>query len=74
MLPKDIYKWFQCLFPMWEGKVTSYTPKSQDTIKMCSLDGSRVFYFTYKGGVTFTLKSMTLKEAREYEKNSSNHG
>ena len=70
MNPKDIFGWFRCLFPMWEGKVINYKPLSMDTIRMQSIDGSRVFYFTYKGGVTFTLKSMTLKEAREYEKNS----
>lgn len=68
MKPKDIYEWFKCLFPMWEGKVINFTPKTQDTIRMSTVDGARIFYFTYKGGVSFTLKSMTLKEAKEYEK------
>lgn len=70
MNPRDIYGWFKCLFPMWEGKVINFTPKSQDTIRMTTVDGSRIFYFTYKGGVTFTLKSMNAKEAKEYEKNT----
>lgn len=71
MNSKEIYGWFKCIFPMWEEKVKDFTPKGNDTIRMTTLDGQRVFYFTYKGGVSFFLRSMTLKEAREYEKNLS---
>lgn len=65
MIAKDIYKWFMCLFPMWEGAVLSYSPVNSDTIRMVCSDKNRVFYFTYNGGSSFTLKSMTLKEENQ---------
>lgn len=65
MTAKNIYKWFICFFPMWEGTITSYTAKDENTIRMVSKDKNRVFYFRYLGGSSFTLKSMTLREEKQ---------